>query len=579
MTYPKPVLSFHPQATLYFDEAGRIRDDAHQMFSDVLEYCAGGNIDTANESVRETIRQTGLVNLWFFLKVIAAYNGPYEKLTAHLHMDMCNFYQSQMVPGARAAAFVCRSVYKSTIFTYGSNTWEITRDPNIEITIGSIIADRAKEFLSFSQVTVADNEMYAWLWPQNVPANTKTQPGWNNDELTLPSKSRNRNKPNIDVIGAGGSTAGKHSDVLKMDDIVGDAQLDAARNATADMIRIGGWLRSSVETLVKEPMVSRVFVSATRYAADDPYESIMTNLKSCHGYWDELPDEYAPVPNGIWDVYYRMAEENGEAIFPEVLPLSTLDRFRRTDYWLFNTQYQNNPYAKENSEFGEFRINECELRYEQARGLVVLAHNGPVTEELSLLDMDVVAALDPGASEKRIGARTSRSAFVVYATDYKRRRFVLHLRAGYKRITEVAKWVIDAHKLFGRYLRAVYYEAQGPFKILGDIFRSEMQKADVAIPLRAVSAKGDKIQRAKFALTPVFVQGRLYCVQSAKAELDEVRKTFPNSKKMDLPDALTIAETNITTVAKPESEYDQDELDDLEFSSALGSTKSNVTGY
>ena len=108
---PKPVpikLLPHPQAPLMS------RKDGPLIFKQVIDEVLSGRFSTSNPEIRELIRQAGFVSLWFFLRGIAAYNGPYERLTNHLHVDMANHYQDFMYPGSWSAFFIFRSGYKST---------------------------------------------------------------------------------------------------------------------------------------------------------------------------------------------------------------------------------------------------------------------------------------------------------------------------------------------------------------------------------------------------------------------------------------------------------------------------------
>ena len=71
--------------------------------------------------------ELGYVSLFFFLKYIAGSAGPYNEINEDLHLEMCNFRQSDycMNPGAHAACFVPRGFLKSTIMTHGGATWEL----------------------------------------------------------------------------------------------------------------------------------------------------------------------------------------------------------------------------------------------------------------------------------------------------------------------------------------------------------------------------------------------------------------------------------------------------------------------
>lgn len=573
----QPMLLYHPDCPLLFDDDGRERSDSGEIFSQVLQIAAANFEGSDSPEVRDAVKQVALANLWFFLKFVAAYNGPYEKLTTHLHVDMSNFYQLSMRPGSKASMFIFRSAYKSSVVTHGANTWEITRNPELEIGLGCAIEDRALSFLARSQETISDNELYEWLFPDFVPRGA--QKGWNSKALTLPNKRKGRGHPNIKPLTVGGSTAGQHFDLLKLDDIVGDTQLTSQRMSGEDMYRIRNWFLGAQRTLLKEMDRSRVFVTGTRYAADDPYESIMEDLRSCYGYWEDLPEDYRPKDGGEWDVYYRQAVENNVVIFPEALSQRKLDKIREEDFWTFMTQYMNNPYAQETAELSQFETRECFLDSGLA-GIDVVVPKGSDEDRYSLADMDVVIGIDPAASESKRSARTSRSAVIVWATDWQGNKFAVDLRVGYVKITDLFDWMFEMFAKWRMYVRSMALETQGPFKILGPSLQKEQNDRGIMLPLRKLSASGDKEARIRSVLTPLYQKGRVFAVPEARREIDIERRMFPNSAKLDVLDAMHLAESHAFVPPKPRVAYGVDDWNDVEekeFNMHLG--RNVVTGY
>ena len=143
------------------------------------------NIQTASEAIRQAIRQTAIVNLWFFAKFIAGHNGPFDEITDHLHLDMANFCQDYaMEPGSFCAMAAPRKHFKSTVATTGFDAWEIVRNPDISIGLYHAVYDEATDFLHTVQRIFDSNELFAWLFPSYVPV--KKAPRWNDGELVIP---------------------------------------------------------------------------------------------------------------------------------------------------------------------------------------------------------------------------------------------------------------------------------------------------------------------------------------------------------------------------------------------------------
>ena len=141
----------HPEAPAFASfETGQ------KALLDLVTDITGRHPSKNARSTLDMMRQAGLVNLWFFLKVIAGSSGPYELLNDSLDLDMCNWRQSDacMAPGARFLALMPRGFKKSTIFDHGANSWEITRNADERIRLVNAIISRAETFRNLSKKTI-----------------------------------------------------------------------------------------------------------------------------------------------------------------------------------------------------------------------------------------------------------------------------------------------------------------------------------------------------------------------------------------------------------------------------------------
>ena len=569
MKNPPLLITPHRAAPLFDGE------DAELTLTQIISEISSGNFPTANEEFRQFVRQAGLVNLWFFLKSIASFSGPYQRLTPNLHVDMGNFYQAMMTPGTKAAAFIGRSHYKSTLNTHGANAWEILRNPNLTIALGCRIEARAMEFLHYTQDIFVENELFKWLYGRDTdpmgnfcPDNPRTLQGWNDSSLTLPNKTREKRKPNVIPITAGGSTAGIHVDLLKLDDIIDDKLLDSEHHSGAEMLSMANWLKSSIRTLVMDWKTSRVFLSGTRYAIDDAYQPLFENIKARYGYWLGIP--YAEAQGGEWDIYYRMIEEDNEIIFPEAFTLEGLEKLRNEDPWTYWTQYFNNPYLATNTELRGFEAKECHLA-RQGEELIVMYTTTDGSEVTELLaNMSLVQCLDPAATEKGKSAKTSRTAHVVMAMNSNEDVFILRGNADYVSPSEWYDWLFKAKEDFSGYLQRTGIEMKGPFKMLEPLLREEQQRRGKYLGLYPVKTQGDKDARIRTQLEYPLRQDKFYCVPSFTGYFHEELRSFPDSYKKDILDVVSMALMELT----PPDTYTNDLHLDL-----AKAKVSKITGY
>lgn len=540
---------------------------------------ASGNFP-ATEAFLKLFRQVGLVNLWFFLKYILGYASAYDKLNDSLHLSMCNFRQGALRLGAKDAVFVPRSTYKSTIFTHGGNTFELTRNPDIRIGVFCVVAERAQDFVEQTKRNLTENPLYAELYPEHVPSMADGT-GWTKKGAIMPNRRVRMTEPSIRPCTAGGSTAGIHVDLADMDDLVSDDQLNADRGATADMISMRNWLQSNRHSLLISPTESRIVLAATRYGLDDPYEEVMKDAREQVGYWKEVEDYYPAQPDGEWRVYYRMAKEilqsSGEfvSICPAQYSVEYLDKMAKTDPWTYQTQYMNNPVASGSIEFAGYRLPGFTLERDEHRGWYIVLNGDASKKENRILlsSIDVIQAIDPAASERFVSMKTSQTAYVLLAQDSKRRKFILDVKCGFVPATKWFDWMFTGKKLYP--VRRTRIEQQAGFKALESLIRKEERVRGESLSYMPIPALGDKILTIRNILQPELERGLLYVNESCRTLIEAELSTFPAGSRRDILDALKIA---IKFSQRPESDEELEEHDAY-LERIMHDSRSNVTGY
>ena len=533
----------HPDAPLFKDH-----DQGRQIIQQLIEDIQRDPISFEfTPEVIDIYRQAGLVSLWFFLKFIAGFSGPYNDLNDSLHVSMCNYRQRQLAPGTRGAFFIFRSAFKSTIGSHGANGWEIYRDPNIRIIMISSKMDMAEQFMQSTMRIFDSNPLMELIAPEFVPEkdeNGKVRNGinWTDHKFICPARSRYMPEPTMKCGAAGGSTQGLHGDLLSIDDIVGEAELNSEHSSTSEMIKKANWLDSNVETLLINPKYSRVFLSATRYAIDDPYESIMENSKEHLGNWDDVP--YELNPKGVWTTYYRQAVEHDRLILPEKVDFEFLERLKKTNYWAYITQFMNNAHASESAEFSNYHLKEVKIDYLQNQGYVLSYFKAGEMVTKPLSSMEVTIGVDPAASERRKSIRTSRTAIVVRARDSEDNRFYIDGVVGYFEPSEFYDHLFNLYSKYKNYIRATNFEAGGPFKFVYNTLINEQSKRRIYLGLRKLSPLPDKDAKLRNFLQPLLEASLVYTSPPIGEYIRNEIRTFPGGYLKDTLDAMELADRN-----------------------------------
>lgn len=535
----QPEFIPHPSAPL-FNQG----DEGIATLNDLIKELTSDNPQLTPEII-DLMRQASYVSLWFYLKVIASYAGPYEKLTDHLHIDLANFRQRQLRPGSRGAVFISRSNYKTTICTTGANAWELLRDPDLRIGLCGSTSAMAQKNMRQTQSIFEENELMRELFPEYCPERGAKgniiAKRWNEKEMVMPNRSKQMPEPSVKPISVGSSVAGNHFDLFCVDDIISEAELNSDMASGADMIKARQWFMSNQDTLLVSPRKSRIFLSATRYAVDDAYEPLMENCKEQVGYWDEVP--YEVNKNGQWSIYYRQANEDGYLIFPEVVSYEMLKNKIDTDYWGYCTQYLNNPYSSQVSEFATYDVGECSLDIRDGEIYIQYFQQGQ-WREIPLRSCEVTIGVDPAASEKKTSSKTSQTAILVRARDGKDNRFVIDGQVGYLDPLQAVNGIFRLYKKYVKYCKFVTVENQGPFKVFFNLLLIERKNRRLAVPLRpAPAGHADKLQKIRTIFQPIMERGQLFVTKGQFGDqLRQQLELFPGSTKLDILDAFELSE-------------------------------------
>jgi len=530
------------------------------------------------------IKQASFVSLFFFLTRVAAFSGPYEKLNEDLHLQMCNFCQSEysMDPGARAAMLLFRGSYKSTIGSHGVDSWEAFRNPNIRIRVVSSIIERAHSFKNIARSTFDSNAFFAMIAPEYVPP--KGAPRWNETEFVLPNRTRNYPDPTMSAGGATGSAEGVHVDLLDIDDIEGLEDLDALHRASASLYQKKKWFATNTTALLVD-LTSRIRLKGTFYGADDVHSAIMADAKTISGFLDP---EFQAHEGGVWNVYYRSWEEDGVEVFPEVMNKKRYAKLLTEDPWTAITQYANKARDPQVSEFYKYETKRCSLMWSPKnkkwfikKGLLEddeLSNweDEPSMKLLSLEGLSIGMFVDPAGTDRAISARASRTAIEVIALDAEENSYLLWSRVGYYSVHTLFDLIFEGCQKFEGHIQVVGVEANAMQKIIAPLLEKERSLRNYYINPVPIMATGDKEARIRMNVGRALMKGQVWLCEGEAKEFEEERMLFPgNEYKRDALDAF---EKGLTYLSKPDKQETLDEYDSDEELYWNEPTRSRYTG-
>lgn len=250
-----------------------------------------------------------------------------DYLTRDLHLPVCNWLQRTppyrkmlLLPRRHAKTSIVSHALPLHILVQPEGGHYLPNKPGYDcrIMLAGETESRATDNLSVLRNVLEKNELFRCFWPHLVwdnPRRDATQ--WNQKALVLP-RQENYPDPSIRAIGVGGAIVGARHDVHIKDDLVGEE----AANSELVMENTIRWHINS-RALFDDPDRSVEFIIGTRWAVHDLYSYIMTEDPTV-------------------DYVVRSIIEDGQAIYPEVFSLESIQRLEDEFGIMFPLLYMNN---------------------------------------------------------------------------------------------------------------------------------------------------------------------------------------------------------------------------------------------
>ena len=230
---------------------------------------------------------------------------------------------SQQAPiDGRQMTLAFRGAGKSTVGTVARTIFEILKNPNIRILIGSNTQLQAEIFLREIKAHFESNDKLKQIFGEYVG------PKWDAREIVVKGRTKQYRESTVTCIGVGGPTASRHYDLLILDDLVDEE--NSRTELQRERLQIW-YYKSLMPTLLSG---GRILLLGTRWHPKDLYGYIIKNT---------------PL---IRVLIIPAIRESGVSAWPSEWPIDKLLRIKaEVGVPIFETQYQMNTNAMEGKIF------------------------------------------------------------------------------------------------------------------------------------------------------------------------------------------------------------------------------------
>jgi hypothetical protein len=332
-------------------------------------------------------------------------------------------------------------------------------------------------------------------------------------------------------------------------------------------------MNTNLNALLRKPQRDIIGLVMTRYAEDDCAESVVKDAKEVVGVMDE---DITPVPGGSWSIYYRLVQEEGEMLAPDIINEKQLSKM---DTWTAALQYWNKPRKSGINDFLKYVIKPCRLFQDTKSGLYLISFRDDITDEVMTLNaatLTGVISTDAASKDKNIVAMTSRTSIAVWFMDDQNRAFRVWNKVGYMSMDKVFDAIFEAWDLFPGHIQATLFETNAMQKGLYQLITKEQERRKTWISLSEAPAHGDKVARIRAVLGWHFAQGLVYATPEAVIEFKQEKDAFP-SKKMDVLDET---EKALSWLKRPANDEEREAAVEADMEHDLSLVEEdNVFGY
>lgn len=447
------------------------------------------DIQILDDQFRARAEENTVDGYWFFLKNVLGY----KDLDEHLHGDICEILARE--DRHKYLFLLPRGHLKSSCVTIGYPMWRAIQRPERTFAIFNETEELPLEFMREIREHFEDNPILRKHWGHLIPSGGNRV--WRSDALILNRDLISRT-PTFGASSINKSTAGRHPDVMILDDVISDRTVASEEGLKKSLARFRELQALLEPPTPNDPVRGTMIVIGTRWHWQDLYSYIINNLH----------DRYL--------IMKRAAIEDGKVIFPQKFTHDVLDELRETmGEWVFSSQYMNEPVDTENATFTQSMIQQASWR-------------GPKQRFIQENICNTFIAIDPAWE----GHDCWGVIVGTHSQDNVRRIMAAHRLRG-RPDTVIAK-IVEIVQTW-RPQRLVF-EAIGGQEWLRRNLEDQLQLAQLPVPMIPITHENKAKDIRILSLVPEIQYGRLRIHESCVDLITELLQ-YPRSKYRDLMDA------------------------------------------
>jgi predicted phage terminase large subunit-like protein len=452
-------------------------------------------------------RSKALGDFYWFCKYVVHGDRQSNYIVPHVHRDLCDTLQTLDTIKNRgvteALILMPRGTLKSTITAQAWPVWYLLHNPDARILIASATTELATLNMRAIKSIYENNEYFRELFGDRIKRNERgVAVLWNQDEILVSGRTRSEKEASITVGAINKIKAGSHYTVGVLDDVVNHLNTN-----TASLVEKTKTFYAQIQSqLLHDEPGSVMPIVGTRYLYDDLY-----------GWLNGVNEDKKVLVDKV--IIKKAIDENGNLLFPEVLTHEVLANLReKQGAYHFACQYQNEPTNPDTAVF----LRE-DFRY-------IGTHVAEVPKNVSRFLL-----VDPSRGDNET---SDFSACVAVALDEQNNVYVELADQRRLKPSELADWIYDLHKLYN--FDRIGVEQVGMQGIY-DLIMDRANRGEDFIPVCPVknSSNQSKVMRI-MRMEPYFKARKVYLMPGL-TDLEDQLERFPNIRKDDLIDALSMA--------------------------------------